>query len=155
MTRTQAPGPDTDQLREPTVGDLMTPDPVSIEADAPLIRAENILRDLGVGGLPVVNASGALVGVLSRTDLLAARWDEGLSLSWPGLRVRYLMTSPGITAPVSMSVRDAAGLMERHGIHRLIIIGEDGRTPVGIFSTSDMVRAVAGSSRESVARHRA
>jgi CBS domain-containing protein len=131
--------------RFPTVGDLMSRDPISISADAPLMRAERILREHGVSGLPVVNGSGALVGVLSRTDLLSARWNEGLALDWPGLRVRYLMTAPGITARPEMGVREAAELMERHRIHRLIVVDGDGRVPVGVFSTSDLVRAVTGS----------
>jgi CBS domain-containing protein len=138
-----------DAPQPPTVGDLMTTDPISIPADAPLMRAERILRENGVSGLPVVDDSGALVGVLSRTDLLAARWNEGLALDWPGLRVRYLMTSPGITARVDTGLREAAELMERHRIHRLIILDEDGHAPVGIFSTTDLVRALTGSHQAS------
>jgi CBS domain-containing protein len=34
--------------------------------------------------------------------------------------------------------------MERHHVHRLIILDEKGRAPVGIFSTTDLVRAVTG-----------
>lgn len=133
---------DSSPARQPTVGDLMSRDPISIPADAPLAGAEKILRQHGVSGLPVVDGSGALVGVLSRTDLLAARWNEGLALDWPGLRVRYLMTAPGITARPEMSLRDAAELMERHRIHRLIIVDDVDNAPVGVFSTSDLVRAV-------------
>jgi CBS domain-containing protein len=39
----------------PTVGDLMSRDPISIPVDAPLMRAERILRECGISGLPVVD----------------------------------------------------------------------------------------------------
>ena len=55
-------------------------------------------EDFGhVHGLPVVDHTGALVGVLSQTDLNRARSTEYLWVNWPGLSVRHLMTSPAIT----------------------------------------------------------
>ena len=50
-----------------------------------------------VSGLPVVDANGALVGVISQTDLLHARTTEDLWHAWPGLAVRHLMTRPAIS----------------------------------------------------------
>ena len=37
---------------------------------------------------------------------------------------------------------DAAALMEREHVHRLVVVGEDGAVPIGIMSTTDLVRAI-------------
>jgi CBS-domain-containing membrane protein len=53
-----------------TVADVMSVDPVVIRADASLEEAEELLRSYHIHGLPVVDENGALVGVISQTDLL-------------------------------------------------------------------------------------
>src|SRR5262249_28883167 len=57
-------------LAAETAADLMTPDPVSIRADATLREALALLIDRGFSAAPVIDAAGRPVGVLSRTDLL-------------------------------------------------------------------------------------
>ena len=126
-----------------TVGDLMTPDPVRIRADAPLAKAARLLDQHHVHGLPVVDASGALVGVVSQTDMLRARTTEYLWSWWRGLQVRHLMTSPALTVTADATLTDAATRMEEYQVHRLVVVGTDGTSPIGIVSTSDLVRAMA------------
>ena len=96
-----------------------------------------------ISGLPVVDGTGALVGVVSHTDLLRARATEHLWANWPGLAVRHLMTSPALSVGPEATVGEAAQLMERERVHRLVIVGEDGRTPIGIISTADLVHTMA------------
>ena len=96
-----------------------------------------------VHGLPVVDAAGALVGVVSETDLLHARTTEGLWHAWPGLSVRHLMTRPAISVGADTDLEEAAGLMERLRIHRLVVVADDGRTPIGVLSVSDLVHSMA------------
>lgn len=127
-----------------TVGELMTPNPIAIRADAPLAEAATLLDQHGISGLPVVDAVGAVIGVVSQTDLVRARATEHLWSNWPGLGVRHLMTQPPLTVHASASVGEAAQLMEAHHVHRLIVVGDDERTPIGIISTTDLVRAIAG-----------
>ena len=131
-----------------TVGDLMTPDPIVIRADAPLAEAVGIFDLSRVHGLPVVDAGGLLVGVLSQTDLVRARATEHLWSSWPGLAVRHLMTSPALTAGATMSMEEAAHLMEERHVHRLVVVGEDEETPIGVISAGDIVRAMAEAIRD-------
>ena len=61
------------------VGDAMTPDPVTIEEDASLARVATVMLERGIKRIPVTR-DGALVGIVSRADLLhailAAKTDE-------------------------------------------------------------------------------
>jgi CBS domain-containing protein len=126
-----------------TVGEMMTRDPIVVRADAPLAEAARLLDRHQISGLPVVDGAGALVGVVSHTDLLRARVTEHLWANWPGLAVRHLMTSPALSVGPDTTVVHAAHLMERDRVHRLIVVGEDGRTPIGIIATADLVHAMA------------
>ena len=63
--------------RPPVVADLMSGDPITVRDRVPLITADRLMRKAGVSGLPVVNEQGSLVGVVSRTDLMAIAADPG------------------------------------------------------------------------------
>jgi CBS domain-containing protein len=126
-----------------TVGELMTGDPVVAMVDAPLSDAAATMDKHRVSGLPVVDASGRLVGVISQTDLLHARTTEELWSSWPGLEVRHLMTSPAVTVTTDVTIEDAARLMESRRIHRLVVTSADGQRAIGVLSVSDLVRSMA------------
>ena len=129
----------------PTVADLMARDPVLVGAEAGLTEAAALMDRHHVHGLPVVDAEGALVGVLSQTDLNRARSTEYLWANWPGLAVRHLMSSPAITVHRSTPLIVAARKMEQHQIHRLVVV-EDGdeRSPIGVLSMSDLIHALVG-----------
>ena len=64
-----------------TVGDVMTPDPLVITANADVAEAIESLRDRGVRRAPVVDGAGNLVGVISLDDLLPAVASELEGLS--------------------------------------------------------------------------
>ena len=126
-----------------TVGELMHRDPIVVPADAPLAEAARLIDQHKISGLPVVDASGYLVGVISQTDLLQARATEHLWANWPGLSVRHLMTSPAIHVSASLPTVAAARLMERERVHRLVVVSDgDERIPIGILSVSDLVHAM-------------
>jgi predicted transcriptional regulator len=57
---------------EPTtvVGDLMTPNPVTIAADRRIRDAAKVMVDAGVKRLPVVDEDGNLIGIISRADVM-------------------------------------------------------------------------------------
>ena len=134
----------TTQTTHAIVGDLMASEPVVVQANASLDEAASLLDLHGISGLPVVDRSGSLVGVLSQTDLLRARSTEYLWTNWPGLAVRHLMTSPAITVTRSTPLPLAARTMERRHIHRLVVVADDDETlPIGILSVTDIVHAIA------------
>ena len=131
------------QTKSPSVGELMSIDPITIGADEPAHQAELLMSDRRVSGLPVVDREGRLVGVVSQTDIVRAH-AAGQSLSsWPGLAVRHLMTSPALTIRVDESLIDAARRMEERHVHRLVVISADGEHPVGVLSTLDLVGTLA------------
>jgi CBS-domain-containing membrane protein len=130
----------------------MAIEPIVLGANLPLDEAADVLDRHRISGAPVVDASGSLVGVLSRTDLVRARSTEYLWANWQGLAVRHLMTTPAVTVQRSTPIVLAAARMERHHIHRLIVVADDDATlPIGILSTTDLVHAIAESSRQSPA----
>ena len=127
-----------------TVADHMATNPILIRADASLTDAAELMDRQHVHGLPVVDATGALIGVLSQTDLNRARSTEYLWVNWPGLAVRHLMTSPAVTIHRSTPLIVAARKMEQHQIHRLVVV-EDGdeTSPIGVLSMTDLIHALA------------
>jgi diguanylate cyclase (GGDEF)-like protein len=54
----------------PSAADVMTPDPVTIRCDADLETATELVRSRGFRRLPVIDAGGKLVGIVTQTDLL-------------------------------------------------------------------------------------
>jgi CBS-domain-containing membrane protein len=130
-----------------TVADLMTLDPVVIGVDAALEDAERLMRDRHISGLPVVDQHGALVGVISQTDVLE---DGGPSMALllrrrpSGLRVGELMSSPAVTVAMPAPLVEAARLMRDNRIHRVVAVDEHGR-PVGVLAASDFVALYADS----------
>lgn len=133
----------TPTRRPATVGELMAVDPVVVHANASLSEAAALLDQHHIHGLPVVDGAGSLVGVLSQTDLVRARSTEYLWANWPGLAVRHLMTSPAITVTRSTPIPLAAATMERHHIHRVVVVAdEDERLPIGVLSSTDLVHSI-------------
>lgn len=133
------------------VADRMARNPIVIRADASLSDAAALMDREHIHGLPVVDHTGALVGVLSQTDLNRARSTEYLWVNWPGLAVRHLMTSPAITIHRSTPLIVAARKMEQHQIHRLVVVEDgDDTSPIGVLSMSDLIHALA---EETTAHH--
>ena len=85
-----------------------------------------------------------VAGVISQTDLLHARTTEALWAAWPGLAVRHVMTSPAVTVTAGTRIEDAAALMERLKIHRLVVTDASGDAAIGILAVADLVRSMAG-----------
>jgi len=87
--RTPASGAQAESAREWCVGDLMTHAPVTLREGDPLFDAAEQMAERRIGCLPIVDAKGRLVGLLSETDLLHAL----ASLLWTD-RVRERRAAP-------------------------------------------------------------
>jgi CBS domain-containing protein len=94
-------------------------------------------------GLVVIDDEHKVVGVISQSDLLRVR---ALG-DWPQLTelaVSHMMTMPAITVSIDASLDEAAKIMKGRRIHRLVVIGADHTTPVGVLSVSDLVHRMTG-----------
>ena len=121
--------------------DLMANDPIVVVADLPVAKVAEVLSDYDVGGLPVVDATGRLMGVVSHTDLLRSWASGGTASGSDGLLARDVMTTPAVTIQGSASLGEAARLMAERHIARLVVVGDNADIPLGLISDSDLVRA--------------
>lgn len=123
------------------VADVMTIDPIVVSDDATVEEAEALLRANRITGLPVVDLSGRLVGVISQTDLLYLGTPTIQALihhQGRGLRVGQVMSVPPVTIEMTATVMDAARRMDSERLHRLVVVDDHGR-PVGVISAMDFV----------------
>lgn len=141
----------------------MNPDVVTARQDMTLSQLVLLLQTNAVTGLPVLDGSGALVGVVSTSDLM--RTDDAFDEQVPSnshyhartsgsvheladwqddghdKMVADIMSTHIISAAPDTPVRDLAEQMVSHDIHRVVIL--DGQKLVGIVSSLDILRAVS------------
>lgn len=130
--------------RQTTVAELMSKQPILVWPDTSLAEVAELLDRYDISGVPVVDWTGYLVGVVSQMDLLRVRQSESLWAQWPGLEARHIMSRPALTVARDATLAEAARLMETQGVHRLVVVDDDGESPIGILSASDLVHAMAG-----------
>jgi predicted transcriptional regulator len=128
---------------ETLVIDLMANDPIVVAAELPVAKVAEVLTDYDIGGLPVVDSRGHLIGVVSQTDLLAHWASAGGSSESDAVLARDVMSQPAVTIRGSASLRDAAQLMMERHLARLVVVGDDSDIALGVISDSDVVRAFA------------
>jgi CBS domain-containing protein len=143
------------------VFDLMTKDVVSVTPDTSLRDAAALLVERRISGVPVVDASDEVVGVLSEGDILVKAGgsvSRNRLLGWlldPDLdledkiraeTVAEAMSAPAVTVTAQRPVYEAARLMVRENVNRLPVV-EDGKL-VGILTRADVVRAFTRSDDE-------
>jgi CBS domain-containing protein len=127
------------------VAELMQSDVRTVRDDASVAEAVACLADGHISGMPVVDGTGRVIGVVSSSDVLTAEAEA----DDPGARrellentsVREIMTARPYTVAPGEDVREAARQMLYADVHRLFVT--EGGCVVGIVSTTDIVRAVA------------
>src|SRR5262249_18414619 len=145
--------------------DVMTPDPVCISPDASITDAIRLLLERKFSGLPVVDARGALVGIVTEGDLLR-RTETGTQRKRPGwieflmgpgrLATEYVQTagrkvSDVMTPQVRTVTEDAplveiVHLMERYQIKRVPVVRDS--KLVGIATRANLLHALASVAAE-------
>lgn len=131
----------TAQLTTPTVASVMTPNPVVVHPHTSFKDILELLTDRAVGAVPVVSATGHVVGVVSEADLLHAgrksrhRRHRRSDTAW--LTARQLMTSPAITVRSDATLAEAAEVLAESGKRQLFVV--DGRRLVGALPRRDLL----------------
>ncbi len=150
------------------VRDVMTRNVISVKAEEPILTAARLMLQNRISGLPVLDASGALVGVVTDGDFLRRseigttrqrpKWlefvigpgrmaDEYVHAS--GRKVAEVMTPEPYTIGEDDSLEAVVELMEQHRIKRLPVL-RDGRM-VGIVSRANLMHALASLAPETPA----
>ena len=126
---------------------LMSRTVITVPDTATVLQAWQILFQQGVGQAPVVNGMGALVGLLSRADLLRPdhlpRPDSNV-LVWRALLAQSatsIMTTPVPSVAPDTDIRHVARVLLDTGLPGLAVVDEEGFVN-GFVSRSDILRAV-------------
>src|SRR5262245_49556148 len=146
-------------------GDVMTQSTVTVDPDASITHAIQLMLKRRISGLPVVDDTGALVGILTEGDLLRRaelgtqkrrpRWIEFLIgpgrlaseyVSACGRKVREVMTTPVHIVSEDTPLTDVVNIMESKQVKRLPVL-RDGRL-VGILSRANLLRALVSVARD-------
>ncbi|WP_289501472.1 CBS domain-containing protein [Gloeocapsopsis sp. IPPAS B-1203] len=147
-----------------TVAEVMSRDPIVVRSETPLNEAIQILAEKRISGLPVVNDTGKLVGIISESDLMwqetgvtppayimildsviylqnPAKYERDLHKAL-GQTVGEVMSSDPVTVSPDKTLREAAKLMHDREVRRLPVIDSEGKI-IGILTRGDVVRAMA------------
>ena len=144
---------------------IMTRPVITVTPDTKVVDAANTMLQKHISGLPVVDASGKLVGIVSEGDFIrrseiGTQRKRGRFLKFilgpgkeatdfvheHGSRVGEIMTSQPLTISEDTQLDEIADLMEKNGIKRLPVMRGD--AIVGIVSRSNLLQAVASIARE-------
>lgn len=124
-----------DERGETPVSQVMSRKVVCARAEMDASEARRRMLERGVGGMPVVDAWGRPVGMLSKSDLV-----EHEVTTAPGrASVGDIMMPLCFSLPPDAPIAQAAALMAYEGIHRVVVIDRSGHL-VGMISALDVAR---------------
>ena len=108
-------------------------DPVTISRGSTVNDALNIMKEYKIGGIPVVDNAGYLVGIVTNRDL---RFERNLNRP-----IDEVMTKDNlITTSQSTNLEEAADILQRHKIEKLPVVDKNGRL-VGLVTYKDITKA--------------
>ena len=108
-------------------------DPVTISRGSTVLDALNLMKEYKIGGIPVVDENGYLVGIVTNRDL---RFERNLNRP-----VDEVMTKENlITTSQSTNLEEAADILQRHKIEKLPVIDKNGKL-VGLVTYKDITKA--------------
>jgi CBS domain-containing protein len=137
---------------EPVVG-YMNRDLEVAHVDTPVDQLARSMQSRGISGLPVLDAKGSLVGVVTRTDLIklgllqAGSRPTSSAMILPHRRASEIMTHGAAEVKSSVSLRYAARMMVDNEIHRVFVT--EGGKLAGVVTAVDLTSAVRDARIES------
>ncbi len=107
-------------------------DPITLNVNALVGDANKIMSDFKIGGIPVTNENGKLIGIITNRDL---RFVKDMKLP-----VKDIMTSENvITAGEGCSLDEAEGILQKYRIEKLPIVNKDG-VLTGLITYKDILK---------------
>lgn len=105
-------------------------DPITLSVHSTVQQAENIMRELKIGGIPIVDEEGKLVGILTNRDL---RFQKDMRVP-----VETIMTRENlITAPEGITLDKAEDILKKYKIEKLPIVNKKGKL-TGLITFKDI-----------------
>jgi CBS domain-containing protein len=145
--------------------EIMTPQVITVGADTTIVKAASMMLRQHISGLPVVDAEGRLIGIVSEGDFIRraetgtqhkrGRWLTFLAGAdrvaaefshEHGRKVGEIMTPDPITVAEGTPLDQVVQIMESNNIKRLPVMRGD--RMVGILTRSDFLAAVASLARD-------
>jgi CBS domain-containing protein len=143
--------------------DIMTREVISIGPEASVTEAARLLEEHRISGIPVLDAQGRLLGIITQSDLVQRARDLELPpainlldihmfLVTPsgfqkrlekmlGGTVGEVMTPDPVTISPEMPIKEVAALMDRKKVHTFPVL--EGGKLLGIIGKIDLIRALA------------
>jgi len=110
-------------------------DPVTLSPDATIGEAQNIMRDHKIGGIPITEKDGKLVGILTNRDL---RFETNTRR-----KVYELMTKENlITVPADTDLDRAQVVLQRNKIEKLPVVDDNFRV-IGLITYKDLSKVIS------------
>jgi IMP dehydrogenase/GMP reductase len=112
----------------------MIVDPVTMTPDRKIREAMAVMERYKISGVPIVDTTGKLVGILTNRDL---RFETRLDLT-----ISEAMTKDHlITVPVGTTLREAEGILQRHRVEKLLVV-DDHYHLKGLITVKDIQKAI-------------
>ncbi len=122
--------------------DLMTPNPMSIRAEATVPEAVAVLIERGFSAAPVIDESGRPIGVVSRADILVHERERprgGVSADLDSTLVRDIMTPAVFSVTPQTSVEQVVDQLLTLNVHQLYVVDAE-HYLIGVISAHDVLR---------------
>jgi len=121
---------EVDRVKRSESGMIMNP--ITLSPDRPLKEAAAAMQRFRISGVPIVDAAGKLVGIITNRDLQFER-----NFEQP---VREVMTKEHlVTAPVGTNLDEAERILARHRIEKLPVVDSEGRLK-GLITVKDIFK---------------
>jgi IMP dehydrogenase len=105
-------------------------DPVTLSVQSTVQDAENIMREYKIGGIPIIDESRKLVGIITNRDL---RFQKDMSAPVANIMTRDNL----ITAAEGITLGQAEETLKKYKIEKLPIVGKDGKL-IGLITFKDI-----------------
>jgi IMP dehydrogenase len=112
----------------------MIVDPVTIRPDRPVSDALAVMERYKISGVPVVDADGHLVGIITNRDLrFETRFDIPVS--------EVMTPQPLVTVAVGTTLEEAKAVLQKHRIEKLLVVDGDKHIK-GLITVKDIQKAI-------------